>query len=223
MEKSNQLFKYIDNNKYEKKENKTYTEAQKPKLNKSMDHVLFQKIYWMKKELEDFCKENKLMASGRKEELTERIRLFLKDGKITEKKKAKPNRATADSNFKLTRNSLVKNYLSDNNTREFFKKEIGDHFHFTQQLNLFRENAIENGIELTYGDLINEWKKQYKLKKDPAYKCPISNSCEYNKFIRDYYEANPRVKWDTVRLAWNEAKTYIGPHTYDEYVKRNSK
>lgn len=65
---------------------------ERPKLNKELDAVTFRSFYYLKQELADFCKENRLPASGSKAELTVRIAYFLDTGKA---QKPSPRRISA--------------------------------------------------------------------------------------------------------------------------------
>lgn len=55
-------------------------------LNKNLDEGMFRNCYYLKEELVKFCRENNLPTGGSKAELTERIAIFLKSGKICEGK-----------------------------------------------------------------------------------------------------------------------------------------
>lgn len=54
----------------------------RPSLTKSISLEDFQNYYWLKAELQTFCRENDLPASGSKIEITERISHYLHTGKI---------------------------------------------------------------------------------------------------------------------------------------------
>ncbi len=57
----------------------------RPTLTKSISLEDFQNYYWLKAELQTFCRENGLPASGSKIEITERISHYLTTGKILKK------------------------------------------------------------------------------------------------------------------------------------------
>lgn len=54
----------------------------RPSLTKSISLEDFQNYYWLKAELQTFCRKNGLPASGSKIEITERISHYLHTGKI---------------------------------------------------------------------------------------------------------------------------------------------
>jgi hypothetical protein len=54
----------------------------KPKLKKDLDVQDFSHFYWLKEELQTFCRESGMSASGSKIEITGRIAAFLQTGEI---------------------------------------------------------------------------------------------------------------------------------------------
>ena len=54
----------------------------RPPLTKFISLEDFQNYYWLKAELQTFCREHGLPASGSKIEITERISHYLHTGKI---------------------------------------------------------------------------------------------------------------------------------------------
>ncbi len=57
----------------------------RPPLTKSISLEDFQNYYWLKAELQTFCRENGLPASGSKIEITDCISHYLTTGKILKK------------------------------------------------------------------------------------------------------------------------------------------
>lgn len=54
----------------------------RPELTKSISVENFKEFYWLKEELQSFCRENGISASGSKIEISNRIELFLQTGEI---------------------------------------------------------------------------------------------------------------------------------------------
>ena len=54
----------------------------RPSLTKTISLTDFQNYYWLKAELQTFCREHGLPASGSKIEITERISHYLTTGKV---------------------------------------------------------------------------------------------------------------------------------------------
>lgn len=188
----------------------------RPKLTKELTVTDFQLYYWLKEELQTFCRENGISASGSKQEISERIALFLETGEIQ-----KPSRKEKCSNAKIIQNDLsletviVKNHRCSQEVRTFFKSVIPN-FHFSTYIqNYFREN-----VGKTYMDVIHAWNEEQQRIKDPTYKTEIAPQFEYNQFTRDYF-ADPNNK-DKSRKdainAWNAIKKLPGSN---KYVSKN--
>lgn len=54
----------------------------RPNLDKQLDEKTFRNFYYLKEELVNFCRRNKLPTSGSKLEITDRIAFFLDTGKV---------------------------------------------------------------------------------------------------------------------------------------------
>lgn len=189
----------------------------RPKLTNRLDPKTFKECYFLKAELTNFCKENRLSTAGMKPEISERIYQFLKTGKKI--KFTQEKNTSCDSDKLLTPKTVVVNYKNDPATRDFFIKHIGKHFKFSARVNIFRKAAIAKGEKITYGDLIKEWLKEHELRKNKSIKLPIMKSCEYNQFTRDYYAENPHAPRKSVIAAWKQARILAGEHTYKHWAK----
>jgi hypothetical protein len=178
----------------------------------------FSSYYWLMAELVDFAKQLGLSARGPKPELMARIerRLHgLPDRADRSKTKAAGPR---DSEKRLTRDTRVVAYKSDDKTRAFFVSQIGSDFHFTYRLNQFRLSRKN----LTYGDLVDEWLAERDRRRDPHYKPPIAAHGEYNRFIRGFFadKNNEGKSMRAAAKAWNVAKQDRGDRAYKPARKR---
>ncbi|MEG0473334.1 MAG: SAP domain-containing protein, partial [Solibacillus sp.] len=64
----------------------------RPNLTKDINVESFKDFYWLKEELQSFCRENGLSATGSKIEISDRIETFLQTGEIKKPiRKAKVN------------------------------------------------------------------------------------------------------------------------------------
>ncbi|MFS0560080.1 DUF6434 domain-containing protein [Terribacillus sp. 179-K 1B1 HS] len=183
----------------------------RPELTRMTKADDFLDYYWLKEELVQFCRENGLPVSGSKMEITARIESFLREG-IVEKPKQKQSRKRKKTAKPLSRTTIItENHRCSQNVREFFKKEIGEHFHFSTYIqNYFREN-----VGKTYEDAIIAWHEEEARKQDPAYKKDIAPQFEYNRFIRKFF-ADPKNKGKTRSQAieaWNEKKSRPYSHS----------
>ena len=54
----------------------------RPNLTKDISGQSFKNFYWLKEELQAFCRENGISASGSKIEISDRIETFLQTGEM---------------------------------------------------------------------------------------------------------------------------------------------
>ncbi|MBM7649073.1 hypothetical protein JOC78_002026 [Bacillus ectoiniformans] len=174
---------------------------------------MFKEYYWLKQELQSFCRENGISASGSKEEISDRIEAFILTGEIK-----KPLKRTGKSKVsKLPRELSLDKVITENhrcsqNVREFFKTAIGSNFHFSTYI----QNYFKNNAGKTYRDAIAAWYEEEERKKDPAYEKVIAPQFEYNQFIRDFYadSKNKGKSREEAIAAWNEIKKLPGSNKY---------
>lgn len=178
----------------------------------------FRDCYWMKDDLVAFARCLGVATHGSKPELFARIERNLQG--LPDVEEPMKRSAGRDSDKRITRNTPVVSYKSDEKTRAFFEKEIGPHFHFTYHLNQYR---LRNA-GLTYGDLIDEWNAEYERRKQPEYTAPIAAHGEYNRHIRDFF-ADPANQGKTLRDAvasWRRAKRARGDRSYAARSRKKS-
>ncbi|WP_342715267.1 DUF6434 domain-containing protein [Bacillus paramycoides] len=185
----------------------------RPPLTKSISLTDFQNYYWLKAELQTFCRDHDLPASGSKIEITERISHYLHTGKILKngsgQKLSNPPLSYKDLSLQTV---ITNNHRCSEDVRAFFKEKIGANFRFTVALQkFFKEN-----VGKTYEDAITFWYEENERKKDPSYKTTISVQFEYNRFIRDFFEdPNNKGKSNADAIAaWNEIKAKPGSNAY---------
>lgn len=184
----------------------------RPILHKQIEIQDFQSYYWLKEELQTFCREQGLATSGSKIELSDRIVTFLETGVIeTPIRKTKYSKPKENEILSLD-TVIAEGHRCSQKAREFFKQEIGPHFHFSTYIqNFFKEN-----VGKTYRDVVAEWKEEEIRKKDPSYQTVLAPQFEYNQFIRDYFSDpnNKGKKREEVIAAWNVIKTQKGNRKY---------
>ena len=113
------------------------------------------------KELAAFLREQGLSSSGLKADLTQRVSDFLRTGRVAERRVAAgkgPRDSAIPGGLKVS--TPVENYNNDAATRSFFEKHL-EGFRFNEYLRSFSKGVPE-GQKLTYGDLIEGWKKAEK-------------------------------------------------------------
>ena len=185
----------------------------RPPLTKSISIEDFQNYYWLKAELQTFCRENGLPASGSKIEITERISHYLTTGKILKNSSVqKVSKASLSYKDLSLQTIITNNHRCSEDVRAFFKEKIGTNFSFTVALQKF----FFFFFGITYEDAIAFWHEENKRKKDPTYKTTIGAQFEYNRFTRDFFEDpnnKGKAKADAI-AAWNEMKAKPGSNVY---------
>lgn len=188
----------------------------KPSLVRNLSKETFLDYYWLKTELQEFCRDSGMSASGSKEDLTERIALFLETGK-----KSAPKRTSRKSGIKnpepLSLQTVITNtHRCSQDVRAFFKEVIGPHFHFSTYIQTY----FKQNVGKTYEDAIAAWHEEEERKKSPDYERQIGAQFQYNQFTRDFFQ-DPQNKGKTRQDAidaWNKAKKTKGTQTYQESI-----
>ncbi|MBL3887296.1 SAP domain-containing protein [Bacillus sp. RZ2MS9] len=185
----------------------------RPSLTKTISLTDFQNYYWLKAELQTFCREHGLPASGSKIEITERISHYLTTGKVLKNSSVqKVSKAPLSYKDLSLQTIITKNHRCSEEVRAFFKEKIGTNFRFTVALQkFFKEN-----VGKTYEDAVAFWHEENERKKDPTYKTTIGAQFEYNRFTRDFFEDpnnKGKAKADAI-AAWNEMKAKPGSNVY---------
>lgn len=182
-------------------------------LTKEISVQDFRDYYWLKEELQFFCRENGISASGSKIEILDRIETFLQTGEIK-----KPFRNSKAGNKPRTKVELsldtviTENHRCSQDVRAFFKTVISSKFHFSTYI----QNYFKDNVGKTYRDVVEAWYEEERRKKDPSYKKKIAPQFEYNQFIRDFFsDTKNKGKSRTEAIeAWNEIKKLPGSNKY---------
>ena len=180
----------------------------RPELTKEIEADSFKNYYWLKEELQIFCRAYGISATGSKQELTDRIAQFLLTGEIKKPKAIKKGNAPVDLSLDTI---ITENHRCSQQVRAFFKSIIPT-FHFST----FIQNYFKVNVGKTYRDAHKAWLDEEERKKDPSYKKTIAPQFEYNQFTRDYF-ADPnnqgKTRQDAID-AWNDIKKLPGSNQY---------
>lgn len=195
------------------------------KLSKSMSTTQFDNGYWYLDELKVFAKDIGISSSSklRKDQLEKSIKHFLRTGKIL----STPNTGSKtdtikDSDKGLSKRLQIRNYKNNKETKNFIVSEakkmdpdLKERSGARYRLNRWREEQIEKGVKLTYGDLIKHYiklnKTEGKFKKIPHGR--------YINFISDYMKNERAAKRQDATKAWDKLKTLDIPKTYYSWIK----
>lgn len=185
----------------------------RPNLTKEISIESFHNFYWLKEELQTFCRENGISAAGSKIEISDRIETFLRTGEI--KKPIRKTMATKKAKVpvQLSLDTIImENHRCSQDVRAFFKTAIPN-FHFSTYI----QNYFKNNIGKTYRDAVVAWHDEEERKKKPSYKKKIAPQFEYNQFIRDFFADSKnkgKVKEEAIE-AWNTIKKLPGSNKYN--------
>lgn len=182
----------------------------RPILHTDLSAEEFLNYYWLKAELQEFCRGNGLSAAGSKGEITDRIRTFLQTGEIIKPMRKAIVRPKKQKELNLD-TVISEDHRCSQHVRAFFKTVIPA-FHFST----FIQHYFKQNIGKTYRDAVTAWHEEEDRKKDPSYKKEIAPQFEYNRFIRDYF-ADPNNKGKSraeAIAAWDNCKRLPGTRTY---------
>ena len=186
----------------------------RPSLNTEISIADFRDFYWLKEELVRFCQREGLRKNGNKIELTERIELYLATGERQEINLKPRSKSKFDwSNEVLSPETrITDNYKNTENTRRFFKEEIGEHFKF----NVKFMNWMKSNSGKTLSDAIEEWKRiKTDLKNNTSPKV-IELQFEYNRYLRDFMADNPGLKRELGIRLWKIKRSMRGDNIYSK-------
>ncbi len=182
--------------------------SERPVLNKHLDSKTFLSFYYLKEELMNFCRENKMPVSGGKPELTERIAYYLDTGKVL--RTAVKRKPAADVGLITEETLIEQDIVCSEKHRAFFKEKIGKSFSFNV---LFQKWLKSNGGK-TYKDAIEAYYRISEEKKKG--KTTIDKQFEYNTYIRDFFEDNQRKSLEDAIKCWKYKKSLQGHNRYEK-------
>lgn len=182
--------------------------SERPELNNKMDSNSFRNYYYLKEELVDFCRQNKLPVSGGKIELTERITYFLDTGKI---KDACVKRKAANVVGEITEETVIESdIVCSEKHRAFFLDKIGKSFSF----NVMFQKWLKSNAGKTYKDAVEAYHQILEEKKKG--KTEIDRQFEYNTYIRDFFAENKDKNLEDVIKCWKYKKSLPGHNKYEQ-------
>lgn len=185
-------------------------EAGRPRLDKDISLDDYLNYYWLKSELVSFCRKVGINTDGWKLEIHERIVEYLTTKKI-DKKSENVSKPKSKDDSDLTLYTVVGPGFKRNPQTTAFFKSIDSRFHYSVRLNQY---IRDNVGKVTYGDIINQWKKEYEEKKKGIKTTPDLPQCEYNQFIKDFLADNKDRGFKEAVTAWNVKKSMRGDNIY---------
>jgi hypothetical protein len=169
----------------------------RPRLHGSLSSSEFAAWYWLKKELIDFCRTVGLPASGSKQEIAQRIALWLDDKDPPPVQLRK--RDVMPVIFELT-TVVGTGWRLTKALRGFFENECGKRFHFNGALREFFATQANAGK--TLADAVKVY--QDSLQKDAI--TTIAPQFEYNRHCRDFFANHPGATRAEAIAAWRKKR-----------------
>jgi len=152
--------------------------------------------YWLKEELAAYCRENDISASGSKQELFDRVRLYIETGEKT----AAYGKVRGSMPKVFTRQSVIgPGWHCSQEIRYFFENEIGASFHFDGIM----RNLIYNGVGMTLDEVIESWNSS---RESSSPKKEIAPQFEYNRHMRAYFAEHKGATLADAIEAWKKLK-----------------
>jgi len=180
----------------------------RPELKKGLDGKTFRSFYYLKEELVEFCRANRLPTSGGKLELTERIAAFLDTGEVVET--AKVSKKAPSDIGNLTEQTIIEDdFVCSEKHRAFFKEKIGNSFSF----NVLFQKWLKGNAGKTYGEAVEAYYQILEEKKKG--KTVIDKQFEYNTYIRDFFEDNKGKSLEEAIICWKYKKGLQGHNKYE--------
>jgi hypothetical protein len=179
----------------------------------------FRDFYWLKEELQRFCRAHGLSTSGGKREIADRIEHLLRTGQRPEPASSlKSNAAlrrpanTAPAGKLSMATCAPAGFRCTQEARAFFEEALGRSFRFTVSLQRF----IKDHPGVTFARIAEEWRRQEAMRKSGSFRPEIAPQFEYNQFTRDYF-ADPRNESKSRRdciEAWKRTRARRGDNKY---------
>lgn len=199
------------------------------KLSKSMSETEFDNGYWYAFEIKAFAKEIgiPLATKLRKDELEKLIKIFLRTGKIEKSTRKNISKSKIkDLEKGLSLNLPIENYTSNRETKDFILKEaqkiapnLKRKSGVSYRLNRWREEQINKGRKITYGDLIRQYVKLNQV-VGKFEKVPV---VRYINFLSEFLAKEKSASRQQGLAAWNELKKLNIPKTYEAWRKYKKK
>jgi len=194
-----------------------------------MTEEQFDNGYWYAVEIKAFADDIGIPAASRlrKDELEELIKHFLRTGLVKNPARKTLSRSgVRDVERGLTLELPVVSYTNDKETKDFIEKEalkiapkLKRKSGARYRLNRWREQQIDNGIKITYRDLVRQ---NVRLNQVEG-KFPQAPSGRYINFLSDFLAGEKHATRAHALKAWQQLKQAEIPKNYREWKKKYGK
>ena len=189
----------------------------------------FDNGYWYAVEIKAFADEIGIPSASRlrKDELEDLIKHFLRTGQIkSPARKTLSKSGVKDVEKGLSLNLPVVSYTNDKETKDFIvqealkiapklKRKSGARY----RLNRWREQQIDNGVKITYRDLVRQYVRLNQLQGS----FPQAPSGRYINFLSDFLAGEKHATRAGALKAWMQLKKAEIPKNYREWKKKYGK
>lgn len=168
--------------------------------------------YWLKQELIDFCRANKLPYAGSKQAITDRIAHFLDHGVATKPERRNKSHSKFDwhSEALTPATVITDSYKNTQNVGRFMKEHYGPDFTF----NIAFMDWMQSNIGKTLAEAVVARRDITEREKTTKPTIPASN--QYNRYTRDFFAANPDRAMREARACWAYKRGIPGHNRYEE-------
>lgn len=185
----------------------------------------FDNGYWYAIEIKAFAEEIGIPSASelRKDELETIIKVFLQTGKISSPARKNLSKSgVRDCEKGLHLGLPVERYTSNKETKDFIVREalkiapgLRRKSGARYRLNCWREERIEKGLKITYGDLV----RQYVLFNQKVGRFSQIPSGRYINFLSDFLAGEKSATKEQGISAWKELKKLDIPKNYRAWKK----
>lgn len=168
----------------------------RPVLTRHTTPADFRAFYWLKQELQAFCRSQGLSTGGSKIDIADRIERYLRTGHAEPRALVPDRRPRSALPQTLTRATRIgTGWRCTETLRAFFENAVGTSFKFNGPMRDF----IRDGAGKTLGEAIAFWETE--ARRAPAAD-RIAPQFEYNRHMRAFYKANPGATRVEAIAAW---------------------
>ncbi len=165
----------------------------KPGLSPELSVETFRDHYWLKSELEAFCRSQGLSAYGGKRLLEARIDALLRGAEQPQEPQPQPRSGSMPS--VMTRDTVIRDgWRCSQALRGFIESEIGRKVQFNAHLRAL----VHDGAGRTLGAVLEDW----LAARGGAGPGGIAPQFEYNRFVRALHLAAPGAGHAAVVAEW---------------------
>ena len=167
-------------------------QMQRPILSTSLSEAEFERWYWLKAELQAFCRAQGVSAAGPKLELSARIAALL-SSRPHHPPRPKPSRSAAMPSSFTPETVIGHGWRCSQDLRRFFESHFGKSFAFNEPL----RNFVKVGVGQTLAEALALYEQS--LVAGPR---QIAPQFEYNNHMRDYRSTHPSSTHADAVSAW---------------------